>query len=157
MKRLRYRNGAIDRLDAAILELLTANARMTMAELAREIGLSSPSVIERVRRLEDAGVIRGYEAVIDPIALGLPLAAYIRIRPMPGQLRKTVEIVTGLEAIVACDRVTGDDCFVAKACIKDVKELEMIIDQIIPYATTNTSLIQSSPITARPPSFGSRA
>ena len=124
MKRLRYESGDIDAIDAAILRALAEEARVTMADLARRVGLSAPSVTERVRRLEEAGIVRGYGAWIDPAALGLPLAAYIRVRPMPGQLRKTIEVLQGLEAVVECDRVTGEDCFVAKAQLRSVEAVD---------------------------------
>ena len=151
MKRLRSINGAIDAVDSAILRALAEDARVTMADLARAVGLSAPSVTERVRRLEEAGVIRGYGARIDPAALGLPLAVYIRIRPIPGQLQKTVEVLQSLEAVVECDRVTGEDCFIARACVRSVEDLEAVIDRLIPYAMTNTSVIQSSPVRRRLP------
>jgi Lrp/AsnC family leucine-responsive transcriptional regulator len=70
---------------------------------------------------------------------------------MPGQLRKVAEVLNGLEAIVECDRVTGEDCFIAKAHLRSVKDLEIVIDKIIPYAMTNTSIIQSSPVERRLP------
>jgi len=151
MKRLRFQNGRLDATDTALLRALARDARATMADLARAVGLSPPSAAERVRRLEEAGVIRGYVAVVDPEALGLPLAAYLRIRPLPGVLAKVAEVLQGLEAVVECDRVTGDDCFVAKAHVRSVAELEALIDEIIPYATTNTSIIQSSPVQRRLP------
>jgi Lrp/AsnC family leucine-responsive transcriptional regulator len=156
MKRLRFQNGPLDAVDSAILQALARDARTTMSDLAREVGLSAPSVTERVRRLEEAGVIRSYEAVIDPAALGLLLATHIRIRPTPGSLAKVAEVLRGLEAIVECDRVTGEDCFVAKAYVRDVAELEALIDQINPHAMTTTSIIQSSPVKRRlPPINGS--
>jgi Lrp/AsnC family leucine-responsive transcriptional regulator len=151
MKRLRFQNGPLDAVDAAILGVLAADARTTMSDLARAVGLSPPSVTERVRRLEESGIIQGYGAVIDPAALGLPLAASIRIRPIPGQLRKVAEVLLGLDAIVECDRVTGEDCFIAKAHVRTVAELEALIDEIVPYAMTNTSIIQSSPVKRRLP------
>lgn len=151
MKRLRYENGGIDAIDAAILRALAEDARVTMADLARAVGLSAPSVTERVRRLEEAGIVRGYGARIDAGALGLVLAAYIRVRPMPGQLRKTVEVLQELEAVVECDRVTGEDCFIAKAQLRSIEELEALIDRIIPYAMTNTAIIQSTPVGRRLP------
>jgi Lrp/AsnC family leucine-responsive transcriptional regulator len=122
-----------------------------MADLARALGMSAPSIAERVRRLEEAGIIRGYGAEVDPAALGLPLAAYVRIRPMPGQLRKVGEVLLGLAAIVECDRVTGEDCLIAKAHVRSAAELEALIDRIVPYATTNTAIIQSSPVKRRLP------
>jgi len=151
MKYLRYENGGIDRIDAALLDALGANARISNAELARLVELSAPSVSERIKRLEEAGVIEGYSAKINPDALGLPLSAWLRIRPIPGQLGKVTEILQGLPEIVACDRVTGEDCFVARAHVKSVKDLERLIDQVIPYAMTNTSIIQSSPVEPRLP------
>lgn len=151
MKHLRYENGGLDPLDAKILRALATDARRSIAELAREIGLSAPSVSERVRRLEEAGVIRGYAASVDPKAIGLPFSAYIRIRPMPGQLNKIAMILDGLDAVVECDRITGEDCFIAKAHVGTIEELEKLIDQIMPYGMTNTSIIQSSPVERRLP------
>jgi Lrp/AsnC family transcriptional regulator, leucine-responsive regulatory protein len=151
MKHVRFQDAPLDAIDRAILRALAKDARVTMADLGRAVGLSPPSVTERVRGLEEAGVIQGYSAVINPVALGLPLAAYIRIRPMPGQLAIVAELLNRLPAIVECDRVTGDDCFIAKAHVRSVAELEGLIDAIIPYAMTNTSIIQSSPIRRRLP------
>ncbi len=151
MKRLRYQNGAVDAVDEKLLRALIANVRTTNAELARLVGLSAPSVSERIKRLEEAGVIKGYTLTIDPEAIGLPVSAWLRIRPMPGQLQKVAEIVRGLPEIVECDRVTGEDCFLARAHVKSVQDLERVIDEIIPYAMTNTSIIQSSPVKCRLP------
>ncbi len=151
MKRLRYQNGAVDAVDEKLLRALIANVRTTNAELARLVGLSAPSVSERIKRLEEAGAIKGYTLTIDPEAIGLPVSAWLRIRPMPGQLQKVAEIVRGLPEIVECDRVTGEDCFLARAHVKSVQDLERVIDEIIPYAMTNTSIIQSSPVERRLP------
>ncbi len=151
MKRLRYENGELDATDARILEALIEDARISIAELARSVGLSPPSVSERIKRLEEAGVIEGYTLRINPKALGLPLAAWLRIRPIPGQLHKVAEILRELPEIVECDRITGEDCFVARAHVRSVEDLEKLIDQVIPYAMTNTSIIQSSPVKRRLP------
>src|SRR5258707_5785000 len=117
MKRLRYDSGNLDRIDARILDAMAANARISTAELARAVGLSAPSVAERLRRLEEAGVIEGYTIAINPKALGLPISAWMRIRPIPGQLPRVAEILRGLPEIVECDRITGEDCFVARAYV----------------------------------------
>jgi Lrp/AsnC family transcriptional regulator, leucine-responsive regulatory protein len=151
VKRLRYENGDIDTTDARILDALVDDARTSMADLARLVGLSPPSVSERVKRLEEAGVIEGYTLTINPKALGLPIAAWLRIRPILGQLQKVAEILRGLREIVECDRITGEDCFIARAEVQSVDHLEKLIDQIIPYAMTNTSIIQSSPVKRRLP------
>jgi len=151
MNRLRYQNGHMDAIDGEILEALSRDARVSVAELARLVGLSAPSVSERIKRLEEAGVIEGYGAKINPKALGLPLAAWIRIRPMPGQLKKVAKILQDLPAVVECDRITGEDCFIARAHVASVEALEDLIDKVIPYAMTNTSIIQSSPVERRMP------
>lgn len=151
MKRLRYENGNIDAIDARIIEALVADARISVAELARQIGLSSPSTSERIKRLEEAGVIVGYSAKINPDALGFPLAAWLRIRPVPGELKRVVSILQRVPEITECDRITGEDCFIAKAHVQSVGALEKLIDRVIPYAMTNTSIIQSSPVAPRLP------
>jgi Lrp/AsnC family leucine-responsive transcriptional regulator len=115
VKRLRYENGALDATDARILDALVNDARVSIADLARSVGLSPPSVSERIKRLEEVGVIEGYTLTINPKALGLPIAAWLRIRPIPGQLQMVAEILRGLPEIVECDRITGEDCFIARA------------------------------------------
>ena len=154
MKRVRYVNGALDALDTAILAALAEDARTPMRELAQKIGLSAPSTTERVRRLEAAGVIEGYTVRINPEAIGLPLAAILRIRPMPGELNRVADILTGIPEITACDRVTGDDCFIAKAQVPSVADLESLIDGLLPYASTNTCVVVSTLVTQRLPAPG---
>ena len=151
MKRLRDRNLDVDAVDVRILSALTADARVSVAELARLVGLSAPSAAERVRRLEESGVIEGYAASIDPRALGLTVAAWLRVRPVPGGLNAVADILRSLPEIVECDRVTGEDCFVARAHVKSIEDLERLIDQIIPHAMTTTSIIQSTLIKRRAP------
>lgn len=151
MKRLRYENGPLDGIDAELLRALTADARCSIADLARQVGLSAPTVSERIKRLEEAGVIEGYTARINPKAIGLPIAAWVRVRPIPGQLQKVAELLKSLPEIIECDRITGDDCFIAKAHLRSVGDLEKLIDKIAPHATTNTSVIQSSPVAPRIP------
>jgi Lrp/AsnC family leucine-responsive transcriptional regulator len=151
VKRLRHEDGALDAVDAGLLAALAEDGRVPVAELARRVGLAAPSVAERIRRLEEAGVIVGYTVTIDPRALGLPLAAWLRIRPVPGQMNKVAEILRGLPEIVECDRITGEDCFIARAHVAAVEDLEALIDELVSYAMTNTSIIQSSPVPRRLP------
>ena len=151
MKRLRYKNQGIDTVDARLLRLLEDDSRTSNADLARALGMSAPSVAERLKRLEEAGVIRRFTVVINPAALGYALAAYVRIRPTAGQLNKVAELLAGLPEIVECDRITGDDCFLARAYVRSVDDLERLIDQITPFAQTNTAIIQSSPVGRRLP------
>lgn len=153
MKRLRYENGSIDDVDSAILEHLIKDARTTIAEIARRVGLSPPSVSERIRRLEESGVICGYTLDISPAAIGLPLTVWLRIRPLPGELRRVADIIRKQQAIVECDRITGEDCYVARAHVADVSELEVLIDAFTKWASTNTSVVQSSPVARRLPAI----
>lgn len=154
MKRVRYVDGALDALDIAILRALADDARTPVRELAQKIGLSAPSTTERLRRLEDAGVIEGYAVKVNASAIGLPLGAYLRIRPMPGELNHVAELIASIPQVVACDRVTGDDCFIAKALVPSVADLETLINGLLPYATTNTSIVVSTPVAQRMPGLG---
>jgi Lrp/AsnC family leucine-responsive transcriptional regulator len=143
----------LDERDVKLIALLEANARAPLAELARALGLSPQSVSERLKRLEDVGVLAGFGPELDPKALGLAVGAYIRIRPAMGELARVARIVQEIPEIVECDRVTGEDCFVAKVYVASVEDLERVIDRLIPYARTNTSIIQSSPVARRLPKY----
>lgn len=153
MNSLNSKNDYLDEIDALILEALFANARISTAELSRQIGLSSPSTAERLKRLEENGVIVGYTIVVNPERMGLPLPVCLRVRPVPGEMDKVTKILNEIPEIVDCDRVTGDDCFIARAHVQSVKHMETLIDRLTPIAMTNTSIIQSSPITRRLPAF----
>ncbi|MBB4402984.1 MULTISPECIES: Lrp/AsnC family transcriptional regulator [Rhizobium/Agrobacterium group] len=147
------RKGALeagfDEIDARLLTALYKNARLSNAELARQVGLSAPSVSERVRRLEDRGVITGYGARVDHSKLGLALTIMIRARPLPGAMKNMIEAIRDTPEIVRCDRVSGDDCFVAIAHVRDVQQMEAVIDRIVPYGSTNSAIVQSAPFEAR--------
>jgi len=132
---------------------LDRNARTSVVDLARLIGLSPQSTSDRIGRLEDAGVLAGFTVKLEPAALGLGIGAYIRIRPAMGELQRVAQLVAEIPEIIECDRTTGDDCFVAKAFVANVGELERIIDRLLPYAQTNTSIIQSSPVKRRQPAL----
>ena len=96
-------------------------------------------------------MITGYSAQIAPSALGLPISVWLRIRPVPGELERVAKIIRSIPEITECDRVTGEDCFLVRAHLASVADLERVIDRIIPYAMTNTSIIQSSPVARRLP------
>ena len=151
MSFLRNENSDLDATDVRLLRRLEGDARATIAELARFVGLSAPSVAERLRRLQENGVIQGYETRLDAKALGLPLSAWLRIRPVPGELARVADIIRALPQIAQCDRVTGEDCFIALVHVASMAELEQVIDRIIPFAMTNTAIIQSSPVKPRSP------
>ena len=144
-------NQEIDLVNIRVLEELQRDPRLTMSELGRRIGMSSPAVTERVRRLEEAGVIRGYRLDLNPVALGLPIAAYIRIRPNPGQLPRIAELAQQIPEVVECHRVTGEDCFILKVHIPAIDQLDRLLDAFLLYGSTTTNIIQSSPVPPRPP------
>src|ERR1700680_4521483 len=140
----------IDAVNRRVLEELLQDPRLTMSELGRRVGMSSPAVTERVRRLEETGVIRGYRLELDPVALGLPIAAYVRIRPNPGQLPRIAELAQQIPEVVECHRVTGEDCFILKVYIPAIDQLDRLLDGFLMYGSTTTSIIQSSPVPFRP-------
>lgn len=139
----------MDPINRRILDELQRDGRVSLAELARRLQVSPPTVAERLSRLESAGVIRGYHAEVDPLAAGYPLSVIIRVRPAPRQLHKIVELAPRLHEVVECHRITGDDCFLIKAHVRDVLHLEQLIDQLAAYGETTTSIIQSSPVPRR--------
>ena len=114
----------MDPINRRILDELQRDGRVSLAELARRLQVSPPTVAERLSRLESAGVIRGYHAEVDPLAAGYPLSVIIRVRPAPRQLHKIVELAPRLPEVVECHRITGDDCFLIKAHVRDVLHLE---------------------------------
>jgi len=138
-----------DSVNARILNELQHNPRLTMKELGRRIGMSSPATTERVRRMEESGVIQGYRLDVNPVALGLPIAAYVRIRPNPGQLPRVAELAQQIPEVVECYRVTGEDCFFIKVYLPSMDQLDKILDKFLIYGVTTTSIIQSSPIPLR--------
>jgi Lrp/AsnC family leucine-responsive transcriptional regulator len=139
----------VDDVDLRIVAELQAEGRLTMAELGRRVGLSAPAVTERLGRLEQRGVIRGYHADVDPRALGLSLGAVIRIRPAPGQLQNVAEAAVATSEIVECTRITGEDCYIMRANVRDVEHLEEVIDRFAVLGQTTTSIVQSAPVPPR--------
>jgi Lrp/AsnC family transcriptional regulator, leucine-responsive regulatory protein len=146
----------LDSVNIRLLEELQHNPRLTMSELGRRVGMSSPAVTERVRQMEDVGIIQGYRLEINPVALGLTIAAYIRIRPSPGQLSKVAELAAQIPEVVECHRITGEDCFIMKVYIPAIDQLDRILDCFLVYGSTTTSIIQSSPVPPRLPPLPSQ-
>ncbi len=150
-------DGPLDDTNLRLLRELQADARLSLAELGRRVSLSSPAVAERLKRLEQEGVITGYRAEVDPARLGYSLGVVIRIRPAPRQLADVADLARQTPEIVECHRVTGDDCYVMTAYVADVGHLEVVIDQFAAYGQTTTAIMQSSPVPRRalaPPSQG---
>lgn len=139
----------LDGIDLQILEIFNNNGRIPISELSQQIGMSAPSISERVRRLEDRGVIKNFSVNVNIFALGYNFEAIVRIKPRPGALQAVEKMIIDQPRFIACDRVTGDDCFIARLVLKSVQELEILLDPLHDKAETNTSIIQSSPIKNR--------
>jgi Lrp/AsnC family leucine-responsive transcriptional regulator len=141
----------LDAVNLSILRELSEDPRMTMRDLARRIGMSAPATTERVQRLEEVGVIRGARLEIDQAALGLPITAYVRVRPLPGELTRVAELAKAIPEIVECHRVTGEDCFIMKVVVAQVDGLETVLDELLEFGNTTSSIVQSSPVPLRSP------
>ncbi|MQA77739.1 MAG: AsnC family transcriptional regulator [Streptosporangiales bacterium] len=137
-------------VNVRLLEALHADPRIAMSALGRAVGLSPPAVTERVQRLVRAGVIAGFSMEVDPAAVGLPVAAYVRVRPGPGQLRRIADLARETPQVVECHRITGEDCFLLKVQVGAVDELEEVLDRFLLYGQTTTSIVQSTPVPRRP-------
>jgi Lrp/AsnC family leucine-responsive transcriptional regulator len=140
---------AIDATNLALIGELQQNARLSVAELGRRVGLSAPAVAERLGRLEADGTIAGYCAEVDPRALGYSLSVVIRVRPAPRELKKVAELAQRTPEVVECHRITGEDCYFMKAHVRDVTHMEEVIDVFAAYGQTTTSIVQSSPVPRR--------
>jgi Lrp/AsnC family leucine-responsive transcriptional regulator len=139
----------LDTVNLRLIGELQADARLSLAELGRRVGLSAPAVTDRLQRLRDAGVIVGYRTEVDPRALGFTLSVVLRVRPAQRQLAKVAEVARTSAEVVECHRITGEDCFFMKLHVRDVEHLEEVIDRFLPFGQTTTSIIQSSPVTTR--------
>ena len=141
----------MDAIDQAILTQLHQDARISLKELGERVGLSSPSVSERLRRLEERGVVRAFTVDIEPRALGYQLQAIVRIRPLPGQLAAVEPLIRDTPEFCECDKVTGDDCFVARVYVRSIEQLDSVLDRIADKAQTNTAVVKAQTIRRRPP------
>jgi len=139
----------LDDVNRRLLRELHADPRITMSALARRVGMSAPAVTERVQRMERAGVITGYRMEVDPAALGLPVTAFARIRPGPGQLPKIAELAAELPEVSECHRITGEDCFMIKVHAAAIEDLEATLDRFLLFGQTVTSIVVSSPVSPR--------
>jgi Lrp/AsnC family transcriptional regulator, leucine-responsive regulatory protein len=139
----------IDPVNVRLLQELHADPRMTMSELGRRVGMSSPAVTERVQRLQRSGVITGFRMDVDPAAIGLPVTAFARVRPAAGQLPKVAQLAQELDQVSECYRITGEDCFLVKLHAPTIEDLEAVLDRFLLYGQTITSIVVANPVPAR--------
>ncbi len=138
----------LDEIGWKIVRELQENARLSYAELGRRVGLSIPAVTERVRKLEDVGIITGYHAAINPEKIGRPITAFIRMNIM-GDAPRLTAMLKEMPEIIECHRGTGGDSFILKANVASVHHLEKLIDGLLPFGMTTTSIVLSSPVVKR--------
>ncbi|HEX6881486.1 MAG TPA: Lrp/AsnC family transcriptional regulator [Terriglobales bacterium] len=134
----------LDDIGWKILSELQQNARISFAELGRRVGLSTPAATERVRRMEEAGIILGYRAQIDPAKVGLPILAFINVKVSGENLSHFMKVAANHPEVLECHRVTGADSFLLKTAVSDVRHLERMLDALMPYVATTTSMVLST-------------
>ncbi len=139
----------IDLLNRKILKCLQVNARMSSAEIGRQVGVSSPAVTERIRKMEDSGLIHGYKTVISPFEAGYQLKAIIILRAFMGKLKPFLEKVKDYDEVLNCYRITGNENIIMEVVLENQKHLESFIDQLIIYGETKTQIVLSHIIANR--------
>jgi len=142
--------GDLDAIDRRLLRALHEDPRISMSALARAVGMSGPAVTERVQRMQRSGVITGFAMAVDPAALGLPVAAYVRIRPAARQLTKIADLAASLPEVSECHRITGEDCFLVKVHAATIPDLESTLDRFLAYGQTVSSIVVTTPVPPRP-------
>lgn len=134
---------SIDSLNWKILKCLQQNARQSNAEIGRMVGVSSPAVSERIKKMEDAGIIQGYNTSVSSFEVGYQFKAIITLRAFMGMLKPFMEKVKSYPEVLNCYRITGNENFVMEVVLKNQKHLETFIDQLIVYGETKTQIVLS--------------
>jgi len=133
----------LDTLNVKILKCLQQNARMSNAEIGRQVGITSPAVSERIKKMEDVGIIEDYKAMVSPFEIGYQLKAIITLRAFMGKLKPFLEKVKTYDEVVNCYRITGDENIVMEVVLENHKHLERFIDQLISYGESKTNIVLS--------------
>lgn len=139
----------LDETNRRILTELADDPRLSMSALGRRIGMSAPAVTERVQRLERLGVIRGYRLDVDPAALGYPIAAWVRVRPALGHGKIAEQIAARQPEVVECHRITGEDCLLMRVQVRDVADLDRVLEGWQEHAATVTSVVKTTIVEPR--------
>ena len=140
----------IDTLNWDILKVLQTNSRASFAEIGRQVGLTPPAVAERVKKLEDTGILEGYRAHLSYSELGYQLKAIITLRAFMGKLKPFLQMVTSLEEVVNCYRITGNENIIMEVVLRDQFHLEEFIDKLIQYGETRTHIVLSDIVSNAP-------
>lgn len=145
------RKSRLDETDARILAALDSDARLSMRELARLVGMSAPSVSERVRRLETSGVIRSFTIDVDTREIGYQIRAMVRIRPLPGKLHLVERLIQERPEFIECDKITGDDPFLARLVVSSIEQMDDVLEALSEHAVTSTAVIKGTSVKRRLP------
>ncbi|NLV81680.1 MAG: Lrp/AsnC family transcriptional regulator [Synergistaceae bacterium] len=140
----------LDDIGRQILKILQEEGRISFNELGRRVGLSSPAVAERVRRMEDSGIILAYRAVVDHARVGYPIMAFIRLALPVAHLSQADELAKAIPEVLECHHLTGSDGVILKVAVSSVGHLEDVISQMGTCGMTTTSIVLSSPVSGRP-------
>ncbi len=139
-----------DDLGRKLLKALQADPRASVASLSRKIGLSQTRTAERMRRLEEVGIIEGYSVDLNREALGLPILAYVRLTCSGSRYKSFLDFVKRAPYIQECHHLTGGDAFLIKVTVVSIEQLEKVIEAFLPYGDPTTSLVLSSPVARKP-------
>ena len=139
----------VDDINLAILDLLQVDGRMSYRDLGQQVGLTAPAVTERVRRLQESGVIKGYRANVDYEALGFPLLCVIRLNASR-DAKGIDEVIASMPEVIEANRVTGSESHVIRARVRSTQHLEEILQQLGDYGDSITNIVTSSPVPRRP-------
>ncbi|MBX5046595.1 Lrp/AsnC family transcriptional regulator [Rhizobium lentis] len=148
---LQTRKSTLDEIDARILSALNSDARLSISELARLVGMSPPSVSDRIRRLEAAGVIRGFTVDVDTRAIGYQIRAIVRIRPLPGKLHLVERLIQERPEFTECDKITGDDPFLARLAVHSIEQMDDVLETLSEHAVTSTAVVKGTSVKKRLP------
>ncbi|KQT32839.1 hypothetical protein ASG29_14205 [Sphingomonas sp. Leaf412] len=144
---------ALDSFDQSIIDILLIDSRTSLRAIGAEIGLTAPAVRDRILRMEDTGIIEGFSVRLNARALGFMLEAILNVEPLPGRLKEVEQILRDTPEVLECSVVTGNDCFVARFVLKDVGDLDRILEPLHNVARTKTSIVHRKPIPSRRPPF----
>jgi Lrp/AsnC family leucine-responsive transcriptional regulator len=144
------RHASLDPMNLRLLAELQEDPRVSMSALARRVGMSAPAVTERVRRMQQDGIILGFQMTVSPAALGLPVTALVRVRPGPGQLPQLFDLSRRHPQVSEAHRITGEDCLLVTVHAQSIEGIEAVLDEFLLYGQTTTSIIVSTPVSLRP-------
>ena len=136
----------LDKIGLKILAVLQADARTPLSRIAKKAGLSAPAVAERIRKLEEAGIIKGYHARISPEAVGRPVSAFIKLTTDARNYHAVKALAAEMPQVTSCHHISGDASFILRAQVEDLPALESVVDRLSPFGQTQTSIVLSTSV-----------